>query len=211
MFFQYNSPSAIPVLLALYRTTMNTLIPWLSTYSESLIPGCFTLGFDAGRETDEQQLSTEARHWTSAGPSDTRRADADAESSATCNMRTETGLMQQKQEEDACHSAMAPSATDAAMVGMSGCFSLQNPSFYLALAFTTASMPIPTCGLLRILNGTARELRPSPDHTYILTMRQPIQATQATQALRSRQFPKRFTSTSSQIYQPQTDDEPQLD
>ncbi|KAG7038987.1 hypothetical protein JMJ77_0008871 [Colletotrichum scovillei] len=62
-------------------------------------------------------------------------------------MRTETGLMQQKQEEDACHSAMAPSATDAAMVGMSRCFSLQNPSFYLALAFTTASVPIPTCGL----------------------------------------------------------------
>ncbi|KAK1490744.1 hypothetical protein CCUS01_14401, partial [Colletotrichum cuscutae] len=132
---------------ALYRTTINTLFPWLSTYFESLIPGSFAPGFNAGRETDEQRLSTEAHHWASAGPSDTRRADADAESSATCNMRTETGLMQQKQEEDACHSAMAPSATDAAMIGMSGCFSLQNPSFYLALAFTTASIPIPTCGL----------------------------------------------------------------
>ncbi|KAK1467419.1 hypothetical protein CMEL01_11412 [Colletotrichum melonis] len=30
---------------------MNTLFPWLSTYFESLIPGSFALGFNAGRET----------------------------------------------------------------------------------------------------------------------------------------------------------------
>ncbi|KAK1705289.1 hypothetical protein BDP67DRAFT_570341 [Colletotrichum lupini] len=31
---------------------MNTLFPWLSTYFESLIPGSFALGFNAGRETN---------------------------------------------------------------------------------------------------------------------------------------------------------------
>ncbi|KAI3549874.1 hypothetical protein CSPX01_02049 [Colletotrichum filicis] len=43
---------------------MNTLFPWLSTYFESLIPGSFALGFNAGRETPPLSVGWPIRYPT---------------------------------------------------------------------------------------------------------------------------------------------------